>query len=261
MAVTDVVTASSSAATGPLSMAVRDLSIRFSAYSEPRISMRQLVGRGFRTRSATHVDALRGVSFDIRNGEVVGVVGQNGSGKTTLLQALAGLQPPTAGTVMVSHRPYLLGVGSALKPELSGYRNIYLGGLAMGMRLPEIRDAIDEVLDFADLHDAIDRPLKTYSSGMRARLAFSIATLRVPEILLIDEALAVGDRRFRSKSLKRINAIRDRAHTIVMVTHNVNEIRKSCNRCMWIDNGAIKADGDVDEVLTMYGATEDDDGD
>ncbi len=131
----------------------------------------------------------------------------------------------------------------------------------MGMRLPEIRNSIDEVLDFAELHDAIDRPLKTYSSGMRARLAFAIATLQVPEILLIDEALAVGDRRFRSKSLKRINAIRYRAHTIVMVTHNVNEIRKSCNRCMWIDNGPIEADGDVEEVLALYlGTDEDDDG-
>lgn len=258
MAVTEVLAPPSEVATGPLSVAVRDLSVRFLAYSEARISMRQLVGRGFRNRQATHVDAVRHASFDIRSGEAVGIVGQNGSGKSTLLRALAGLQPPTTGTVMVSHRPYLLGVRAALQGDLSGYRNIYLGGLAMGMRINEIRDAIDEVVEFADLHDAIDRPLKTYSSGMRARLAFSIATLRVPEILLIDEALAVGDRHFRNKSLERINRIRDRAHTIVMVTHNVNEIRKSCSRCMWIDDGTIKADGDVEEVLALYAGPDED---
>jgi teichoic acid transport system ATP-binding protein len=243
----------------PLSVVVQDLHVRFKVYEEHHLTFRELSQRGFRARVASSVHALRGVSFAIDAGDALGIVGSNGSGKSTLLRAIAGLQPPTSGTVLVRHKPHLLGVGSVLKPQLSGRRNIYLGALAMGLRQSEVDEAIDGVIEYSELGDAINRPLKTYSSGMRARLSFSIATIKTPEILLIDEALAVGDRRFRGKSLRRLKAIRDQANTIVMVTHNVGEIRRTCNRCIWLEQGEIRADGPADEVLALYQGDDDDD--
>ncbi|MGA1438737.1 MAG: ABC transporter ATP-binding protein, partial [Ilumatobacteraceae bacterium] len=145
-----------------------------------------------------------------------------------------------------------LGVAAALKPQLSGYRNVYLGGLAIGLGRDEIDERIHEVVEFSGLGDSMSRPLKTYSSGMRARLAFSIATLRTPEILLLDEALAVGDRSFRDRSIAKINQIRENANSIVLVTHNLNEIRETCDRAVWLDDGALVADGPVEDVLTEY---------
>ena len=146
----------------------------------------------------------------------------------------------------------LLGVGAALKPTLSGYRNVLLGGLAMGLQRDEIMAQMDEVIAFSGLGDAMGRPMNTYSSGMRARLAFSIATLRVPDVLLIDEALAVGDKEFRTRSLQRIRDIRDQAGTVIMVTHNLNEIRQTCSRAIWLNQGVLVADGPVETILDQY---------
>lgn len=242
------------AATGerPLAISVRDLHVRFRVFSEQTYSMRRLVTRGFKTRSAEEVHAIRGLSLDIGVGEVVGVLGSNGSGKSTLLGAMAGLLEPTEGSVLVRSQPVLLGVNAALKKDLSGHRNIYLGCLAMGMSMSEIRERIDEVAEFTELGSALYRPMRTYSSGMRARLAFAIATLQRPDILLIDEALAVGDRHFRGKSLERVRELQSDASTIVMVTHNLGEIRSTCSRAVWIDGGALRMDGAVDEVIDEY---------
>lgn len=235
-----------------LTISVRGLEVTFRVYEEQRLSMRQLAGRGFRNRRSIVVNAVRGVDLDVRRGEAVGLIGPNGSGKSTLLRAIAGLQSKTAGSVLVRGNPHLLGVNAALKPRLSGYRNILLGGLAMGLRMKEIEERIDDVIAFSGLGDAIDRPMETYSSGMRARLAFSIATLRVPEVLLIDEALAVGDRDFRERSLKRIAEIRDEAQSVMMVTHNLNEIRSTCTRAIWLQDGQVIADGAVDDIVDRY---------
>lgn len=235
-----------------LAIAVRDLHVSFTVFSDRRLTAGELVRGGFRSRESVLVRAVRGIDFDVAEGEAVGLVGANGSGKSTTLRALAGLEQPTAGQVLVRHQPQLLGVGTALKPLLSGRRNITLGCLALGMSLDEVNERIDEVIAFAGLEDAIQRPLKTYSSGMRARLAFSIATLRSPEILLIDEALAVGDRSFRSRSLERIREIKDQAGTIVMVTHNLGEIRKTCSRVIWLDDGTIVANGETESILEQY---------
>ena len=235
-----------------LAVSIRGLDVTFRVYEEQRLSARQLVARGFRSRKSEQVRALIGVDLDIFVGDAVGLVGSNGSGKSTLLRAMAGLQSKSAGTVLVRGEPHLLGVNAALKQGLSGYRNILLGGLAMGLSRAEIVQRIPEVIEFSGLDEAIGRPMNTYSSGMRARLAFSIATLRIPEVLLIDEALAVGDREFRERSLRRINEIREQAHSVVMVTHNLNEIRQTCNRAVWLDRGAIRADGEVAEVLDLY---------
>jgi teichoic acid transport system ATP-binding protein len=244
-----------STSTRRLAVSVRDLHIRFKVYSEQTYSMRRLVTRGFKTRAAEEVHAVRGVSLDIGVGEVVGVLGSNGSGKSTLLGAMSGLLAPTEGQVLVRSQPVLLGVNAALKKDLSGHRNIYLGCLAMGMTMSEIRERIDEVAEFTELGKALYRPMRTYSSGMRARLAFAIATLQRPDILLIDEALAVGDRHFRAKSLERVRELQADASTIVMVTHNLNEIRSTCSRALWIDQGQLHMDGGVDEVIDAYERT------
>ena len=174
----------------------------------------------------------------------------------TMLRAIAGLQSLESGSIKVRGEAQLLGVGAALKPTLSGYRNVMLGGLAIGLTRAEVEARMQGVVEFSGLADAMGRPMSTYSSGMRARLAFSIATLRVPDILLIDEALAVGDKEFRERSLARINDIREQAGTVVMVTHNLGEIRATCNRVIWLSDGALRADGAVDDVLEAYEADE-----
>lgn len=241
-----------------IAVSVRDLHVSFKVFADRQLSLGELVRRGFRSRESATVHAVRGISFDVHEGEAVGLIGRNGSGKSTTLRAIAGLEQPSDGQVLVRHQPHLLGVATAFQPQLSGRRNIILGCLALGLHLDEIDAHMDEVIQFAGLENAIQRPLNTYSSGMRARLAFSIATLRAPEILLIDEALAVGDRQFRRRSLERVREIQQNAGTIVMVTHNLGEIRKTCSRVIWLDEGRIVTDGPVDEVLEQYEAADPD---
>jgi teichoic acid transport system ATP-binding protein len=240
--------------TAPLTIRVRDVHVDYEVYEDRRAALRQrLVTRQGTGRSLVH--ALKGVSFDVAEGEAVGIVGSNGSGKSTLLAALAGLITPTSGEILVAEEPKLLGVGATLIPSASGYRNIRLGCLALGMSRAEIDERIDEIVEFTELGEAIQRPLRTYSSGMRARLHFAIATSVKPRILLIDEALAVGDRAFRAKSQQRIQELLDAAGTLLLVSHSLDEIRKQCNRVIWLEQGLIKADGPVDAVLEEYAAS------
>ena len=196
--------------------------------------------------------AVRGVDIDIYEGESVGIVGRNGSGKSTLLRTLAGLLPATGGEVFVRSLPALLGVNAVLRPLMSGRSNAQLGLLAQGLRLHEVEALMDDVIAFAELDDFIDLPMDTYSSGMRARLHFAIATAVAPEILLIDEALAVGDRHFREKSARRLDEHRSKAGTMLLVSHNLGEIRRSCQRAIWIEQGVVKADGPTEAVLKDY---------
>jgi teichoic acid transport system ATP-binding protein len=210
------------------------------------------VSRGFRGRAKTEIKAVKNVSFSVNRGESVGLVGANGAGKSTLLRGVAGLLPVTKGRVYARSRPTLLGVAAALQPMLSGRRNIYIGGLALGLSRREIDAQVKEIIEFSGLQDFIDLPMRAYSSGMRARLQFSIATAVAPEILLIDEALAVGDRQFRRRSAKRIAEIRANAGTIFLVSHNLNEIRQSCTRGIWLDHGELLMDGPVNDVVDAY---------
>ncbi len=233
---------------------VADVDIKYRAYEEQYFSARELVSRGFRGRKSVEIHAIKAMSFDVHIGEAVGIVGSNGSGKSTLLRAIAGLQSLAGGTIRVRGTVGMLGVGAALKPTLSGYRNVMLGGLAMGLSSEDVAAKMDDIVEFSGLGDAMGRPMNTYSSGMRARLAFSIATLQVPDILLIDEALAVGDKEFREKSLERIREIQAAAGTVIMVTHNLNEIRETCSRAIWIDDGVLVANGDATDVLARYEA-------
>lgn len=235
-----------------LSISIRNLDIEYRVYEDRFFGARELVGRGFRSRKSTTIHAVKDVSLDVRIGEAVGIVGSNGSGKSTLLRAIAGLQSKSNGTVLVRGNARLLGVGAALKPALSGYRNVLLGGLAMSIPKDEILAQMDAVSEFSGLGDAMSRPMNTYSSGMRARLAFSIATMRIPDILLIDEALAVGDKDFKARSLQKINEIREHASTVIMVTHSLGEIRAACTRAIWLDRGSVRLDGAVADVLGEY---------
>jgi len=257
MAETDVTMPAADSGTPRLTVAVRNLSVTYKVYEQPVLNARQVAARGFRSRQASSVEAIRSVNLDFAAGEAVGLVGSNGSGKSTLLRTIAGLQPKSDGHVFVTSQPQFLGVAAALKPRVSGYRNVYLGGLAIGLSKEEIAERMDEVVEFSGLGDSMARPLNTYSSGMRARLAFSIATLRTPEILLLDEALAVGDRAFRDRSIAKINEIREHANTIILVSHNLNEIRQTCDRAVWLNDGVIERSGTVDEVLDDYEAWSD----
>lgn len=203
-------------------------------------------------RRAIVVQAVRGVSLDIREGESVGIVGRNGAGKSTLLRAMAGLLPLDRGQVYASSTPVLLGVGKTLVAKLSGRENIELGCLALGMTRDEVRERMHDIVEFSGLSDSIDLPLSTYSSGMGARLKFAIAASVVHDILLLDEALATGDMDFKERSIAKMQELRSRAEAVVLVSHSMSSIRESCSRVVWLDNGTIRADGDTEDVIAEY---------
>ena len=201
------------------------------------------------------IEAVRGVTFDINMGESVGLIGPNGSGKTSLLQAMTGLLPLNRGEIFVKSVPTFLGVQAVLRPQLTGWRNIQLGLLAQGLSNAEAENMADSVADFCELGDFLDLPMEAFSSGMKARLHFAVATALTPEILLIDEALAVGDRSFQEKSSKRLNEHRAKAGTILLVSHNLEEVKQSCQRVIWLEGGVIVADGHANDVIEAYKAS------
>jgi len=212
-------------------------------------SARKLMQRSRKTRT---VHALKGVSLIAYEGDSVGVIGSNGSGKSTLMRAIVGLTPTSQGSIYASSRPSMLGVGAALIRDLSGERNVVLGGLALGLPIEEIEAKFDEIVDFAGIREFIELPMRTYSSGMTARLKFAIATAREHDILIVDEALAVGDKTFRKRSEARIRNIRDNAGTVFLVSHSMQSIRDTCNRVIWINKGEVMLDGKPDEVIEAY---------
>lgn len=240
------------ARTRPRSIVLDHVDVTYRIYRSRRPGLRDMMRGRIHTRPFTDVEAVRGVSLEIRSGESVGIIGPNGSGKSTLLRAIAGLMPVNDGAVWVKTQPTLLGVNAALRPAMSGRRNIEIGLLALGLRATEIPAVADEVVEFSELGEFIDNPMETYSTGMRARLHFGIATAITPEILLIDEALVVGDRRFRERSAARIDAIRQDAGTIVLVSHNLGEIARSCERAIWFEAGRIRMDGPTEDVVEAY---------
>lgn len=217
----------------------------------PPLRQRMLGRRDDRSRFR-EVHAVRGVDLTLYEGESIGIVGSNGSGKTSLVTALSGLIEIQRGEIQAVARPAMLGVGAALNRSLSGRRNIVLGLLALGLTKAEIDERMHDIIAFSGLRESIDRPMKTYSSGMKARLAFTIATEVSPEILIVDEALSVGDRRFRVRAAERLEAIREAAGSIIVVSHNLNEISSMCTRVVWMEEGEVIADGDADEVLAQY---------
>jgi len=228
--------------------------ITYRVYEDRRQSLRSLVASKFKSRESRAIEAVKDVSFTAYAGEAIGVIGSNGSGKSTLLRAIGGLMPVTDGRILVRGSAALLGVGAALQPKVSGRRNVLLGGLALGLSRKEIEERFDEIVEFAGLEDAIDLPLRTYSSGMRARLQFAISSAVRPDVLLIDEALAVGDKSFRARSQGRIDELRAAAGTIFLVSHSMGVIKGTCTRVLWLEQGVLKADGSPKEVVKAYDA-------
>jgi teichoic acid transport system ATP-binding protein len=211
------------------------------------------------TRSAEptirEVHAVKGVSFTAFEGEAIGLIGSNGSGKSTLLRAIAGLLPATRGGVYSQGQPTLLGVNAAMVSDLSGERNVVLGCLAMGMSPDEVKQRTPEIIEFSGINDRGDfssLPMKTYSSGMGARLRFSIAAAKKHEVLLIDEALATGDARFRRRSEERVRELRAGAGTVFLVSHSLQSVADTCERTIWLESGLIRMDGPTDAVLAAY---------
>jgi teichoic acid transport system ATP-binding protein len=209
-----------------------------------------------RRPSIREIHAVRGVSLIARRGDAIGVVGRNGSGKSTLLRAIAGLLPPQSGQVFTDGQPSLLGVNAALVSDLTGERNVQLGCLAMGMSPLEVRRKYDEIVEFSGIGNFIELPMRTYSSGMAARLRFAIAAAKTHEVLLIDEALATGDKEFRRRSRQRMHELREQAGTVFLVSHNLDVITETCNRAVWIDQGRIRAQGDAESVIAAYSDSE-----
>jgi teichoic acid transport system ATP-binding protein len=199
------------------------------------------------------VHAIRGLSFVAYKGDAIGVIGTNGSGKSTLLKAIAGLLPPERGGVYTAGQPSLLGVNAALMNDLTGERNIVLGCLAMGMSPEQVKAKYDEIVKFAGLKEGfIQLPMRAYSSGMGSRLRFAIAASKSHDVLLIDEALATGDAKFRRKSAKKIDELRNEAGAVFLVAHQLDSILEMCNRVLWIDEGTMVMDGDPQTVVDAY---------
>lgn len=201
------------------------------------------------------VHAVKNVSFVAYKGEAIGLIGTNGSGKSTLLKAIAGLQPVENGKIYTDGQPSLLGVNAALMGDLTGERNVYLGGLAMGMSREQIKERYQDIVDFSGINekgDFISLPMRTYSSGMGSRLRFSIAAAKDHDVLLIDEALSTGDARFQARSAERIQEMRQHAGTVFLVSHSNSAIRETCERALWLERGELRMDGPTEEVLEAY---------
>ena len=231
---------------------VDDVSVTYRIYSDSRPTLRRVLVSGRSGPRFREVEAVKRASFIVRPGESVGLIGRNGSGKSTLLRAMAGLLPATTGRIWARSTPVLLGVKAALNANLSARRNVYLGGTALGMTTRDVDDRVDDILQFAGVADFEDLPLRAFSSGMKARLQFAIATAVTPEILMIDEALAVGDEEFKEQSSERLREIMADAGTLFVVAHAMPTIRDLCNRVIWIDDGVLRGDGDPDEVIPAY---------
>ncbi|MER5259270.1 MULTISPECIES: ABC transporter ATP-binding protein [unclassified Streptomyces] len=220
-----------------------------------RILKRGKGGKDGEDSGVRKVHAVRGVSFTAHKGEAIGLIGTNGSGKSTLLKAVAGLLPVENGRIFTDGQPSLLGVNAALMNDLTGERNVRLGGLAMGMSREQIQERYQDIVDFSGINekgDFITLPMRTYSSGMAARLRFSIGSAKDHDVLLIDEALATGDRSFQKRSEARIRELRKRAGTVFLVSHNNKSIRDTCERVLWLEHGELRLDGPTEDVLKEY---------
>lgn len=217
-------------------------------------TLRELFSKFLRHSAEFHdFDAVRDISFTIRRGEMVGIIGRNGSGKSTLLKIIAGIYKPSAGEVQVNGTiAPMIELGAGFHAELTGRENVLLNGLLLGYSKREMQQREQSILEFADIGDFIDSPVKQYSSGMYTRLAFAVATEVNPDILAVDEILAVGDTAFQEKCLNRLKHFRESNKTILLVTHSMGQITQYCNRAILLDRGQVIADGRPDEVVAMY---------
>lgn len=238
-----------------IAVAVERVSKRFRLYKERNQSLKSAVLRG-RKSVAEEFWAVRDVSFEIPRGETFGLIGRNGSGKSTLLKTLAKIYYPDEGRIRMHGRvASLLEVGSGFHPELSGRENIYLNGSILGLKRREIQARFDEIVDFSGVGEFIDQPVKNYSSGMYVRLGFSVAINVRPDILIVDEILAVGDGAFKKKSRDKFRELMSQGRTVILVTHALGQVRDLCHSVAWLDKGRLRQVGDAAEVTKAYEAS------
>ena len=239
-----------------IAIRVQDLHITYRTVLDKKQTLRGIFSRKEREKRARNVrvvKAVRGVTFDVPRGSVLGIIGPNGAGKSTLLRGIAGILPPEHGRVEVAGQvSTLLALGLGFNPTLSGRENIQVGGLAAGLTKEEIREREDDIVDFAGIGDFIDMPMRTYSSGMRGRLAFAVSTSLDPDILLIDEALSAGDAAFKKKASQRMRDLCGQDRTIVLVSHGLGSIRDLADRALWLQDGIVKESGDPADVISSY---------
>jgi ABC-type polysaccharide/polyol phosphate transport system ATPase subunit len=233
---------------------VENVSVVYRAAYEKIPTLRTTLMRlGRREKLVREIQAVNDVSFQVAHGTVLGIVGANGAGKSTLVRTIAGILPPTEGRVEVVGRvSTLLALGVGFNRDLSGRENVILGGLAAGLGREQLEEKYEEIVDFAELEDFMDMPMRTYSSGMYGRLAFSVAIHMDPDILLIDEALSVGDAKFRRKSFQRMRDLCAEDRTIVLVSHAFGSIRDLCHEAVWMHKGQMKMWGEANEVVDAY---------
>jgi ABC-type polysaccharide/polyol phosphate transport system ATPase subunit len=236
------------------SIRVDDLSVTYRTSVERKPTLRSTVRRlGRRQRIVHEVQAVKHVSFDVPHGTVLGVVGSNGAGKSTLMRTIAGILPPTEGRVEVQGRvSTLLALGVGFNRKLSGRDNVILGGLAAGLSREQLEHKYEEIAAFAELEEFMDMPMRTYSSGMYGRLAFAVAVHMDPDILLIDEALSVGDARFRRKSARKMEELCAQDRTVVLVSHALGTVKDLCDQVVWLDKGELKMWDDPETVVDAY---------
>ena len=245
---------SSLSASDRVRIRVDDVSVTYRTSLERAPTLKSTLLRlGRRQRIIREIEALKRVSFQVPHGKVMGVVGANGAGKSTLMRTVAGILPPTEGRVEVHGRvSTLLSLGVGFNKKLTGRENVVLGGLAAGLTRAELREKYDEIVDFAELEDFMDMPMRTYSSGMYGRLAFAVAVAMHPDILIIDEALSVGDARFRRKSFEKMRELCGEDRTILLVSHALGSIEKLCDEAIWMDKGRMRMWDEPHAVVEAY---------
>lgn len=235
-----------------IAIKIEGLSKMYKLYNSPTDRLKEALSP---IRQKYHHDfhALRNVSFEVKKGESVGIIGKNGSGKSTLLKLIAGVISPSSGSIQVNGRiSALLELGSGFNPELTGIDNVYFNGMLMGYSKDEMDARLDSILEFADIGEFVKQPIKTYSSGMFVRLAFAVAVNVAPDILVVDEALSVGDLRFQKKCKEKMNYFKDNGITIILVSHAMSDIRAMCSTGLLLQNGSLIHCGDASEAITKY---------
>jgi homopolymeric O-antigen transport system ATP-binding protein len=244
---------SSDFTTSPIAISVQDAGKCYQLYARPQDRLKQALLRWRGHQYFREFWALRNVSFDVKKGECLGVIGRNGSGKSTLLQIVAGTLSPTEGQVAVNGKlTALLELGSSFNPEFTGRENVYTNGAVLGLTPSEIDARFEEIAAFAEIGDFMDQSVKTYSSGMFLRLAFAVQVAVEPEVLIVDEALAVGDAGFQMKCYNRMRQLSEKGTAIILVTHETQTVRSFCNRAIWLHQGTMRMDGSPLDVTSEY---------
>ncbi|WP_346708058.1 ABC transporter ATP-binding protein [Massilistercora timonensis] len=230
---------------------VRDLKICYRSFK--KMSIRKSLFK-LKKNERDYFEAIKGISFDVKKGQIMGIVGKNGSGKSTLLRAIAGIFSPDEGEInLFNHSVSLLALGVGFQKRLTGRENILLAGMLLGFSEEQVREKIPDIIAFADLGDFIDKPVQTYSSGMHSKLSFAITAILETEIMLIDEVLSVGDARFKKKSYKKMKQlISNKERTVVIVSHSTSALEKLCDSILWLNDGKIMMQGPMTEVLPKY---------